>query len=329
MSPKPLNPLQHRALVALWAGLALVPLTSLAADTSAAQQLERWSAQAGAPGQPERGRAFFTTPHGGEWSCGFVPRQSADGEGQAREHRQGDRPARTGLQPGTFTDSAKVDKWFRRNCIDVWAVSAAPARRPTCWPTCRALRAEPHARALASKAEHETNALPEPSSLPRRSAWPEPRRRLTAQQPGHAARHACCVQHGGARVLSHRLTRRRCCPARRWQRIMSSLDRHYGTDASLNAATLRQIPGSSRTPATTQRVREEPREDRITRSAWFEREHREYPHASVWRLESVKSAANCAACHPGAERGEVSRPKSTRAQGPGRPRACLRRAWND
>ena len=30
-------------------------------------------------------------------------------------------------------------------------------------------------------------------------------------------------------------------PARSWQRIMSSLDRHYGTDASLDAATLRQI----------------------------------------------------------------------------------------
>ncbi len=92
-------------------------------------------------------------------------------------------------------------------------------------------------------------------------------------------------------------------PARSWNRIMGGLDRHYGTDASLDAATVAQIgkwlEGNA---GTYKRVSEAPPDDRITRSAWFGRKHRELD-ATVWRLASVKSAANCAACHGRAEQG--------------------------
>ena len=46
-----------------------------------------------------------------------------------------------------------------------------------------------------------------------------------------------------------------------------------------------------------------PPNDRITESAWFVREHRGIDPA-VWKLPSVKSAAQCAACHTGADRGD-------------------------
>lgn len=92
-------------------------------------------------------------------------------------------------------------------------------------------------------------------------------------------------------------------PARSWQRVMGALDRHYGTDASLDATTVRQISAWLQAHAGSgRRVSEEPPQDRITRSAWFEREHRKVEPA-VWHLPSVKSAANCAACHGGAEQG--------------------------
>jgi transposase len=92
-------------------------------------------------------------------------------------------------------------------------------------------------------------------------------------------------------------------PARSWQRVMSGLDRHYGSDASLDAATARQIDGWLQQHAGTwKRVAEEPPQDRLTRSAWFERKHRKIGFA-VWALPSVKSAANCAACHAGADQG--------------------------
>ena len=93
-------------------------------------------------------------------------------------------------------------------------------------------------------------------------------------------------------------------PARSWQRVMGGLERHYGTDASLDAATVEQIGAWLQAHAGTyKRVSAEPPQDRITRSAWFERKHRKVEPA-VWQLPSVKSAANCAACHTGADQGQ-------------------------
>lgn len=92
-------------------------------------------------------------------------------------------------------------------------------------------------------------------------------------------------------------------PARSWQRVMSGLERHYGADASLDPATVQQLSAWLQSYAGTyKRAAQEPPQDRITRSAWFERKHRKVETA-VWRLPSVKSAANCAACHAGADRG--------------------------
>lgn len=92
-------------------------------------------------------------------------------------------------------------------------------------------------------------------------------------------------------------------PASSWQRLMTGLDRHYGTDASLEPAQVQQVSGWLQANAGTyKRVREAPPEDRITRSAWFVRKHREVD-AAVWQRVSVKSAAQCTACHAQAEQG--------------------------
>ena len=54
----------------LFLALALLAtLPAQAGDTTPAQQLQHWSAQAGSPGDAARGQAFFTKRHGGEWSC--------------------------------------------------------------------------------------------------------------------------------------------------------------------------------------------------------------------------------------------------------------------
>jgi hypothetical protein len=90
-------------------------------------------------------------------------------------------------------------------------------------------------------------------------------------------------------------------PARSWRAIMGTLDKHYGTDASLDAksaaevsAVLEQYAGRDRGVTAT---------NRITDTAWFRREHREVP-AATWKHAEVKSAANCGACHQGADRGD-------------------------
>lgn len=88
-----------------------------------------------------------------------------------------------------------------------------------------------------------------------------------------------------------------------WQRVMSTLPRHYGTDASLDAPTQARLAAwLAANAGSGRRVVEAPPEDRITRSPWFQREHREVS-AATWKLPAVKSAANCAACHRGAEQG--------------------------
>lgn len=92
-------------------------------------------------------------------------------------------------------------------------------------------------------------------------------------------------------------------PATSWHRMMGGLDKHYGTDASLDAAAVKQISAWLAAHAGTyKRVKEAPPEDRITRSAWFERKHRQID-PQVWKQVAVKSAANCAACHTQAAKG--------------------------
>jgi len=92
-------------------------------------------------------------------------------------------------------------------------------------------------------------------------------------------------------------------PAASWQRLIDNLPRHFGTDASLDAATVKTLSTWLAAHAgTDKRAREAPPEDRITRSAWFIREHDEV-RAATWKLPAVKSAANCVACHTRADQG--------------------------
>jgi mono/diheme cytochrome c family protein len=94
-------------------------------------------------------------------------------------------------------------------------------------------------------------------------------------------------------------------PATSWQRVMTTLDRHFGNDASLDAASVREIGSWLQNHAgTDRRVSAAPPQDRITQSAWFLREHNAHEVApAVWKRAAVGSPANCAACHTQAAQG--------------------------
>lgn len=95
-------------------------------------------------------------------------------------------------------------------------------------------------------------------------------------------------------------------PAGSWQRVMSNLSRHYGTDASLDVATGTELSAwLSANAATHRRFLDAPPEDRITRSAWFVRKHDEVS-AATWKRPAIKSPSNCTACHAGAEQGDFN-----------------------
>jgi nitrate/TMAO reductase-like tetraheme cytochrome c subunit len=91
-----------------------------------------------------------------------------------------------------------------------------------------------------------------------------------------------------------------------WRKTMGQLDKHFGTDASVDAKTTGEIGAFlERHAGSGQRVEGAGNPPRITKTARFERKHREIPK-KFWRDPRVKSAANCEACHQGAEKGHFS-----------------------
>ena len=95
-------------------------------------------------------------------------------------------------------------------------------------------------------------------------------------------------------------------PPESWRRVMAGLDKHFGTDASLAPAESKEIAdflvrnGSNRWSGAATPLR-------ITETPGFLREHRgdEVP-AGAFKRASVKSAANCQACHSGAAKGDFN-----------------------
>ena len=95
-------------------------------------------------------------------------------------------------------------------------------------------------------------------------------------------------------------------PAESWRGVMAGLDKHFGSDASLDAQDNKEITAflvnnaSSRWSAPTAPLR-------ITETAWFKRKHDAHEISpAAWKNPAVKSPANCAACHPQAERGDFN-----------------------
>ena len=98
---------------------ALCLTTAHAADTTPAAQLQHWSAQAGSPGNAANGQRFFNAKHGGEWSCASCHGTPPSVQGQHANTGKPIAPLAPAFNPKAFTDSAKVNKWFKRNCNDV------------------------------------------------------------------------------------------------------------------------------------------------------------------------------------------------------------------
>jgi hypothetical protein len=115
--------LPHRRLVraslALFLCAAALTPRAQAADTSAADQLKRWSVAAATPASTDKGRAFFTATHGGEWSCASCHGTPPVATGKHASTAKPIAPLAPAANAERFTDTAKVDKWFRRNCNDV------------------------------------------------------------------------------------------------------------------------------------------------------------------------------------------------------------------
>ena len=94
-----------------------------------AELLAGYSAQAGAPAQAARGQAFFTGKHGKEWSCSSCHGATPTGPGQHASTAKAIKPLAPSANAERFTDLAKSEKWFRRNCNDVVGRECTPAEK--------------------------------------------------------------------------------------------------------------------------------------------------------------------------------------------------------
>lgn len=121
----PSSLIPHAAAALLAATVACLP----ARAATPSELLAGYSAQAGRPAVPERGKQLFTNRQGREWSCsschGALPTQPG-------KHASTGKPIGA-LAPAfnteRFTDPAKTEKWFRRNCNDVMGRECSPSEK--------------------------------------------------------------------------------------------------------------------------------------------------------------------------------------------------------
>lgn len=100
-------------------------------------------------------------------------------------------------------------------------------------------------------------------------------------------------------------------PKRSWKKIMSTLDNHFGEDASLEARDAREIrkwlqanaaDAGGRRSGILRNVANNATPMRITELPWWQRQHNKW-EVSARAFKKAGSKANCTACHRGAERG--------------------------
>jgi mono/diheme cytochrome c family protein len=109
--------------MAVAGAMSLAAVPALAAGPVEQQKRFGTEARAAGPGfsgfSAQRGQAFFTATHGGDWSCASCHTGNPLGGGKHAKTGKPIAPLAPAGNAQRFTDAATVDKWFRRNCNDV------------------------------------------------------------------------------------------------------------------------------------------------------------------------------------------------------------------
>jgi len=80
--------------------------------------LKTYEAQSG-KASSVRGEQFFNSKHGKEWSCASCHENPPNHDTKHIVTGKVIKPLAPVANPTRFTDDAKVEKWFKRNCNDV------------------------------------------------------------------------------------------------------------------------------------------------------------------------------------------------------------------
>ena len=102
-----------------WLALALACAAAPAWALTPADMLAGYAQAAGQAPQAVRGQQFFDATHGKEWRCSTCHTTRPTAEGTHASTHKAITALAPAANPKRFTDSAKTEKWFRRNCNDV------------------------------------------------------------------------------------------------------------------------------------------------------------------------------------------------------------------
>jgi hypothetical protein len=94
-----------------------------------AEQVAGYVALAGSPAQADRGQQFFTSKHGKDWSCSSCHTAVPTVDGKHATTGKVITPMAPAFNAERFTDAAKTEKWFRRNCNDVVGRECTPGEK--------------------------------------------------------------------------------------------------------------------------------------------------------------------------------------------------------
>ncbi|QWD90201.1 DUF1924 domain-containing protein [Polynucleobacter sp. MWH-Braz-FAM2G] len=92
---------------------------SVAVLSATPQDLLKGYESQSAKGSPSRGEQFFNVKHGKEWSCASCHENPPNHDTKHIVTGKVIKPLSPNVNPDRFTDQAKVEKWFKRNCNDV------------------------------------------------------------------------------------------------------------------------------------------------------------------------------------------------------------------
>jgi hypothetical protein len=116
-------------------GFAAIALTAAGAHAGIARSetpsriLEQYVAQSGSDPSPARGRQLFVGSHARDWRCGTCHGDVPTAGGIHVVTKKPIAPLAPGADRSRFTDLAKSDKWFRRNCNDVLGRECSSAEK--------------------------------------------------------------------------------------------------------------------------------------------------------------------------------------------------------
>lgn len=107
--------------------ISLFAISAWAADPLSLEA--QYASEAKKPASASRGEIFFTSKHSKEWSCASCHGAPPTKEGKHLSTNKSISPLAPAINATRFTNAAKVDKWFKRNCNDVLGRECAPIEK--------------------------------------------------------------------------------------------------------------------------------------------------------------------------------------------------------